>query len=323
MTELPRRTLLGGAIGLTAAAAAPALAQQGGGGSGGAKPTPPSSAAQERPPTDPAKPLAGKVALVTGAARGIGAACALELARMGADIALVDIAQPDALKGVLDYPLASRADLAQSEAKVRAEGVRTASAVADTRRFDQMQAAVAKASAALGGIDILVAVAGVDHGEDDLDHYSEAKYAAIVDTNLHGTLNTVRAALPQIERRQGGRIVMIASLAGRRGNEKYLCYTASKWGVIGLMKGLAQELGPKGIAVNCVAPSGVATVLYEKSMPAAEYEKKAGEGTVLPVSILQPADIADAVGFLVSPKAKWISGATIDVNGGRSAMLNA
>lgn len=94
-------------------------------------------------------------------------------------------------------------------------------------------------------------------------------------------------------------------------------------GVIGLMKGLAQELGPKGIAVNCVAPSGVATVLYEKSMPAAEYEKKAGEGTVLPVSILQPADIADAVGFLVSPKAKWISGATIDVNGGRSAMLNA
>ena len=201
MTELPRRTLLGGAIGLTAAAAAPVLAQQGGGGSGGAKPTPPSSAAQERPPTDPAKPLAGKVALVTGAARGIGAACALELARMGADIALVDIAQPDALKGVLDYPLASRADLAQSEAKVRAEGVRTASAVADTRRFDQMQAAVVKASAALGGIDILVAVAGVDHGEDDLDHYSEAKYAAIVDTNLHGTLNTVRAALPQIERR--------------------------------------------------------------------------------------------------------------------------
>ena len=139
---------------------------------------------------------------------------------MGADVALVDIAQPDALKGVLDYPLASRADLAQSEATVRAEGVRTASAVADTRRFDQMQAAVAKASAALGDIDILVAVAGVDHGEDDLDHYSEAKYAAIVDTNLHGTLNTVRAALPQIERRQGGRIVMIASLAGRRGNEK-------------------------------------------------------------------------------------------------------
>lgn len=199
--------------------------------------------------------------------------------------------------------------------------MRALSLVADVRQADQLDAAVRQTLARLDNLDILVAVAGINLGDDTLASYSEAKWAAIIETNVHGVLRTVRAALPGLRRRPGGRVVIISSLAGRRGNKKNLIYSTSKWAVTGLMKCLAAELGEEGIAVNAVAPSGVDTVLFEKGHTPEQVKAEAAEGTVLPVSILQPVDIARSVGFLAGPGGDFMSGSTIDVNAGRSAML--
>ena len=330
---LARRSMLGAAAGLTAALAAPAPtraqgaggARAGGGGaaSGDAKPTPPSSAEQASAagPVDPVRPLQGKVALVTGGARGIGRASALELARLGADVAVLDIAQPAALAGVADYPLASRGDLDEAERQVRALGVRAVAVVADVRQPAELERAVQQAVAGLGGLDILVAAAGVNLADDTLASHTPAKWSAIVETNVHGVLHAVHAALPALRRRPGARVIVVSSLAGRRGSPKSLVYTTSKWAVTGLMKCLAAELADDGIAVNAVAPSGVDTVLYEKGRPIETVKRDAAEGTVMPVSALAPVDIARAVAFLAGPGGRWMSGSTIDVNAGRSAML--
>ncbi|GAA0580443.1 SDR family NAD(P)-dependent oxidoreductase [Craurococcus roseus] len=272
-----------------------------------------------------AKPLAGKAALVTGAARGIGRATAVELARQGAAVALLDIADPDAIPELRGYRLASRAELEEAARLVRAEGARALPLVADVRDWEAMRRATERAARELGGgrLDVVVANAGIAI-DGKLARYEPAPWRAMLDVNLTGALNTVQAALPGL-RRPGGRIILVTSVQARTGSVASGAYATTKWGMTGLMKSLAAELGPEGITVNAVAPTGVDTPMVGR---ASEGRGKAHPCTVhsghaLPVDLLEPAEIATAIAFLAGPGAGFVSGTTLDVNAGKSAQLSA
>lgn len=273
-----------------------------------------------------AKPLAGKTALVTGAARGIGRATAVELARQGANVALLDVADPDAVPALQGYRLASRAELDEAAGLVRAEGVRALPLVADVRDRAAMRGAATEAARAFGGLDILVANAGIAiNGK--LSQPDPAAWQALLDVNLTGTLNTVQAAAPEL-RRPGGRIVVVTSVQARTGSVESGAYAATKWGLTGLMKSLAAELGPEGVAVNAVAPTAVDTAMIRRGGSGGDGGGSQGRpgarsGHALPVEVLEPAEIASAIAFLAGPGAGFVSGTTLDVNAGRSAQLSA
>lgn len=307
MADLPRRSLLtAAALAAPAAVAGAARAQD-----------------QAPPQSTSGKPLAGKVALVTGAARGIGRAIAVELAREGADVAILDIATPRGVQGVNDYPLASREDLDETERRVRAEGVRALPIVADVRDLERMTGAARRIGAELGGLDIVCANAGVNRATDNLEVWDQNTLEPIMAVNVGGVANTVKAALPVMTQRPGGRVIITSSIAGRRGSSG-LSYSASKWAVTGLMKSLAQELGKQGITVNAVAPSGTDTDMFFRGFTGTGSREEVAARTLRDsplagVGVLEPKDIADAVVFLAGPRGGRISGATIDVNAGRSA----
>ncbi|WGF88380.1 SDR family NAD(P)-dependent oxidoreductase [Marinivivus vitaminiproducens] len=273
-----------------------------------------------------AKPLAGKVALVTGAARGIGLASAVQLARQGAAVALVDIADPQAIPAISDYPLASPGDLSAAEEAIRAEGVDVLTMAADVRDAAAMAQAVEDVTTGLGGIDIVVTAAGVNVTDDTVDSFDQARWDAIMSVNVTGSLTTVLAALPALRERPGARVVLISSREGRVGTGS-LIYSTSKWAVTGLMKNLALELGPQGITVNAVAPAGVDTVLFHRSSGGqpneeqrAQMEDRSRASSVLPVGVLEPQAVGEAVAFLAGPGSAFISGSTIDVQAGRTAL---
>jgi NAD(P)-dependent dehydrogenase (short-subunit alcohol dehydrogenase family) len=305
MTER-RAVFSAAALGLAAAAAA--SAQQGGGAAD--------------------KPLAGKAALVTGAARGIGRATAVELARQGADVALLDIADPDAIPELRGYRLASRDELEEAARLVQAEGARALPLVADVRDWEAMRQASERAVRELGrggALDVLVANAAIAiNGK--LARHDPAAWRAQLDVNLTGTLNTVQAALPGL-RRPGGRIVLVTSVQARTGSVESGAYAATKWGMTGLMKSLAAELGPEGITVNAVAPTAVDTAMIRRARDEnADTNPRTASprsGHALPVEVLQPKEIATAIAFLAGPGAGFVSGITLDVNAGRSAELGA
>jgi NAD(P)-dependent dehydrogenase (short-subunit alcohol dehydrogenase family) len=268
-----------------------------------------------------AKPLAGKAALVTGAARGIGRATAVELARQGAAVALLDIADPDAIPELRGYRLASRADLEEATRLVRAEGARGLPLVADVRDPQGTRQAAAEAAREFGGgLDILVANAGIAiNGK--LAEPDPAAWQALLDVNLTGSLHTLQAALPVL-RRPGGRIIVVTSVQARTGSVESGAYAATKWGLTGLMKSLAAELGPEGITVNAVAPTGVDTPMVTRATggggrpdprPAPQRA-----GHALPVDLLRPEEIAAAIAFLASGDASYMTGAAVPVDGART-----
>lgn len=323
MMDIERRTVLAGAAGLSAAAlAGPALAQGRVTPPSGAEAIPTTSAAKEAP-FDPARPLAGKVALVTGAARGIGRACAIDMARHGADVALLDIADPNGVRGITEYQMASRAELAEAERLVRATGRRALSIVADIRDKPAMVRAAGRIAAELGGLDIVVANAAVFQSGAGIEAYDAGEFAALMDVNVLGTVNTVQAALPALRARRSGRIIIMSSIAGRWGQNRNPLYSTSKWAIQGLMKALALELADANITANCVAPGPVDTLLHVRGRSPAEVAQTNSADTVLPVSTLAVEDIARAVTYLAGPAGAWISGATIDVDGGRGAFKAA
>lgn len=275
-----------------------------------------------------ARPLAGKTALVTGAARGIGRATAIALARHGADVALLDIADPDAIPALKGYRLASRAELDEAVRQVQAEGVRALPLVADTRDLQAMRGAAEALTQALGaGPDILIANAGIAI-DGPLDEPDSAAWQAQLDVNLSGSLHSVQAALPGMRRRgTGGRIAIVTSVQARMGVTGSGGYAATKWGLTGLMKSLAAQLGPEGITVNAVAPTATDTAMIRRGNGGGNggdpREAASRSGHALPIPVLPPESIADAIAFLVGPGAAYVSGMTLDVNAGRSAQFNA
>jgi SDR family mycofactocin-dependent oxidoreductase len=266
----------------------------------------------------------GKTVFVTGAARGQGRAHAVRLAREGADVLAVDVCAP---LGTVAYPLATPADLAGTARLVEAEGRRVVTAQVDVRDADALGAAVADGVARLGGLDVVVANAGIGLMDPAAD--PRQAFRDQLDVNLVGVWNTVHAAVPVLlEQGRGGAVVLTSSafgLTGRGGDGTGGSdgYVASKHGVVGLMRTFATWLAPHGIRVNCVNPSGVATPMVLNPAvealfggPAEEAKSPDDVANLLDVTLVEPEDVSAAVAFLASDEARYVTGVALPVDAG-------
>ncbi|KGI69196.1 mycofactocin-coupled SDR family oxidoreductase [Mycolicibacterium rufum] len=259
--------------------------------------------------------VAGKRVLVTGAARGMGRSHAVRLAEEGADLILVDIC---ASLPAVEYPLATAEDLDQTAQLVEATGQRAVTAVADVQDGEMLTAAVDAGVAELGGLDAAIANAGVLTA-GTWDTTSSEQWRTVVDVNLIGTWNTCRAALPHLVDR-GGSIVNISSAAGIKGSPLHLPYTASKHGVVGLSRALANELAATNVRVNTVHPTGVETGMQPASLHGLLREKRPDLAPLfanaMPIVMAEAIDISNAVLFLVSDESRYVTGLEFKVDAG-------
>ena len=265
--------------------------------------------------------LDGKVAFITGAARGQGRSHAVRLAEEGADIIGVDICDQ---VGTVSYPMATREDLAETVALVEKLDRRMVSHVADVRDSAALKAAVADGVATLGRLDIVLANAGVMFqglapGRDD-EAFRDA-----VDIMLVGVWNTIQAALPTLrEQGQGGSIVITSSGNGLKGmvagtNGGNFGYAAAKHGTTGIMRMYANLLAPESIRVNMVHPTGVDTPMlvgFSGLDASANPVIAASLVNPLPVKVIQPIDVSNAIAWLVSDEARYVTGITLPVDAG-------
>jgi SDR family mycofactocin-dependent oxidoreductase len=264
--------------------------------------------------------LEGKVAFITGAARGQGRSHAIRLAQEGADIIAVDIC---AQIGSVGYPMATPEDLAETAKEVEALDRRIVARQADVRDEAGLRAAFETGMAELGPVDIVLANAGIapmSIGEEPHEAWQDA-----IDVNLTGVFNTVEIAIPSmIERGAGGAIVLTSSTAGIAGiggaGRGGLGYTASKHGVVGLMRSYANYLAPHRIRVNSVHPTGVNTpmVINDVMQSFIESDPSLSQAmaNALPVDMVEPADVSNAILWLVSDDARYVTGVTLPVDAG-------
>ncbi|MFJ9127739.1 mycofactocin-coupled SDR family oxidoreductase [Streptomyces sp. NPDC102340] len=260
----------------------------------------------------------GKVALITGAARGQGRAHAVRLAEEGADIVAVDICHD--ISDALPYSLATKEQLDETVELVQNTGRRCLAVQADVRSYAEIRAAADAATTEFGRLDIVVANAGVMSAGRAWE-LSEEAWDVVVDVNLKGAWNTARATAPgMIEAGEGGSIVITSSAAGIRGHVHYAHYTASKHGVVGLMKALSNELAPHRIRVNTVHPTGVSDTGITVGEPVEELavrEPLFGLAAMNPLApYVEPRDIANAVLFLASDEARYVTGLQFTVDAG-------
>jgi len=279
--------------------------------------------------------LSGKVAVVTGAARGIGRSTAIALAAAGADIAGIDIAAE--VSSTLDYAPATEADLFKTGKEVEAFGRRWMACKLDQRDLTAMRNAAVQIEKTFGGIDILFANAGIQGFASILD-MQDADWDDQIDVNLTGTANALRAFAPMMVRRGGGRMILTSSTQGQHGTKSGAAYSASKWGIIGLMKSAAMDLGDHGITVNALVPGLIDTTLtrhedrYAQVIDVAGGQPTGNEAkdeqtamsglakkSPLGVPMIQPDDVAPMVVFLASDEARMASGGTYSITAGDSA----
>jgi SDR family mycofactocin-dependent oxidoreductase len=254
--------------------------------------------------------VAGKVALVTGAARGQGRADALRLAQEGADVIVVDVCAP--LPSV-PYDSATPEDLAETVALIEKTGQRVISGIVDIRDLGKLREITDAAVAKLGRLDVIVANAGICVPKP-WDQVTPRIYEDTISTNVTGTWNTVMAGAPHLVRAGGGSIIVISSAAGLKVQPFMVPYTTSKFAVRGMAKAFAAELGKYGIRVNSVHPTGVSTPMGTGDMRAelgaaiAGYDRLGAMFTnMLPVEGTEPEDVADTVLFLASDESKYIT----------------
>ncbi|MCF8604071.1 mycofactocin-coupled SDR family oxidoreductase [Gordonia sp. HY442] len=272
--------------------------------------------------------LDGKVAFITGAARGQGRSHAIRLAQEGADIIALDVCAPIPSVERL-YPGASDDDMAETIDKVKQFGGRIVSAKADVRDFDAVAKVVADGVTDFGGIDVVSANAGIFVFGESSHLVSESDWDEVLDINLKGVWQTCKAVTPaMIDAGKGGSIIITSSTAGIKGTPNVAPYTASKHAVVGLMKTLALELAPHSIRVNTIHPTGVATdmILNEATfklfLPDEEHPTKEQAAPVftttnaLPVPWVEASDISNALLFLASDEARYITGNELKVDAG-------
>ncbi len=283
--------------------------------------------------------LSGKVAVVTGAARGIGRAAAEALAKAGADVVGIDIAGP--ISPILDLAVATPEELCATGRLVEATGRRWLAITLDQRDLPALREAASKVVKTFGAIDILFANAGIQAFKPILE-MEDQDWHDQIDVNLTGTMNVVRAFAPSIRDRAKatghGRVIVTSSTQGQHGTKHGAAYSASKWGIIGLMKSAALESGEYGITVNALIPGLIDTALTRHEDRYAQAVEDGGKQptgdeakdeqlarqaiiakTPLGVPWIDPADIAPMVVFLASDAARMASGGTYSVTGGDSA----
>lgn len=270
--------------------------------------------------------LAGKVALVTGAARGQGRSHAVRMAEEGADIVCLDICAP--IASITAYPPAAKADLTETARLIRAVGQRAVSFVTDVRDRPGLEAAVAAGVTQLGRLDIVCANAGIYQKAPALELEDEA-WREMIDIDLTGAWNTARATAPHLIRGgRGGSVIMVSSIAGIRAPENSVHYNAAKHGVIGIAHSLARELARYSIRVNAVSPGTVDTHMiqnesvwriFDPSNPRPTQASAIGPFTrfnALPIPWVDPIDVSHAVVFLASDEARYITGTVLPIDAG-------
>jgi len=244
----------------------------------------------------------GRVALVTGAGRGIGRAIALALAERGARTALV---------------ARTAAELEAVAAEVAATGAEEPPAiVADMGDPTQIAATAQRVAAELGPVDVLCAFAGFEPGPSTMDQVSEEDFRSVIDGNLTGTFLTLKAFVPGMTSRGAGSIITMSSAAGRLPGWSSYAYAASKSAILQLTRRVAQDVGKFGVRVNALAPSAILTRKQEARIPAHIREQVVKEQFVLG-RWGTPADCANAALFLASDASSWITGQTTDIAGGK------
>lgn len=261
--------------------------------------------------------LAGKVAFVTGAARGQGRSHAIELARAGADVVAVDICRDQVTP---NYPMGTAAELAETARQIEALDRRVVTAAADVRDAGRLAEVLVEAVGELGGLDVAVANAGICTLQP-WDEVTPEIWRETLDTNLVGVWNTLTAAAPHLIRRGGGSMIATSSTAGIKGLPFLGPYTASKHGVVGVARSLANELAKHRIRVNTVHPTGVDTPMLQgmgglNGLLGQDADLAPLFVNTLPVETVEPVDISNAVVYLASDEARYVTGTELTVDAG-------
>jgi SDR family mycofactocin-dependent oxidoreductase len=261
----------------------------------------------------------GKVALITGAARGQGRSHAVRLAEEGASIVAVDICAPLATP---TYPPATVDDLDLTVNLIEAAGGQAVRRQADVRDLQAMDAVVQAAIDRFGHVDVVVANAGIATFGPVADITPEI-WQEMLDVNLTGVWHTIKAAVrPMVEANRGGSMILISSVGGLKGSPWLAHYVTAKHGVVGLMRALANELAPHRIRVNTVHPTAVDTPMMSGSALSELISREPYLGrsyvdaNALPVTTVEPEDVSNAVLWLASEEARYVTGATIPVDAG-------
>lgn len=271
--------------------------------------------------------FSGRVAIITGAARGMGRSHALALAEVGADVVVTDIGRQIAS---VPYAMSAGERLAETAALVEKFGVRSEAIEADVRDREAMQVVVDRTLEEFGRLDVVVANAGIC-GFGPMPSLTQAEWDDMVAVNLTGVFNTFRAAVPPMVEAGYGRLVAISSGAGKMGTPNLSHYAATKWGVIGFVKSVALEVATSGVTANVVCPATVDTpmvhndALYGLFAPDIESPTRDAVRSryqvmnPMGVAWLDPAEISNAVLFLASERSGFISGETVEISAGGSA----
>ncbi|MDR5700463.1 mycofactocin-coupled SDR family oxidoreductase [Agromyces aerolatus] len=267
----------------------------------------------------------GKVAFITGAARGQGRSHAIRLAQEGADIIAIDICEAVPTN---DIPPATEADLQETVRQVEALDRRIVATKADVRDYDALKAAVDAGVAELGRLDIVAANAGIAGSPSSAEDITEEGWRTMVDINLSGVWHTAKATIPHLKAAGGGSLIITSSDAGLFGYPNLAHYVSAKHGVVGLMRTLALELANDMIRVNSIHPTTVATdmvlndTIYRLFRPDLENPTKqdfadaATAMNALPVPWVEAVDISNAVLWLASDEARYVTGVTLPVDAG-------
>jgi SDR family mycofactocin-dependent oxidoreductase len=267
----------------------------------------------------------GKVAFITGAARGQGRSHAIRLAQEGADIIAVDICAD--VPGI-PYQGATAADLAETVKQVEALDRRIIAAKADVRDYDRLKAVLDDGVAQLGKLDIVSANAGIGTSPHPSWELDEETWRTMIDINLTGVWHTAKAAIPHLIANDAGSIILTSSAAGLQAYENIAHYVSAKHGVVGLMRTLALELAPHHIRVNSVHPTQVDTPMIQNEATwrlfrpdldhptEADFAPASQAMNALPIPWVDPVDISNAVLFLASDEARYVTGVAFPVDAG-------
>lgn len=269
----------------------------------------------------------GKVAFVTGAARGQGRSHAVRLAQEGADIIAVDVCKP--IVENTSIPASTPEDLAETADLIKGLDRRVVTAEVDVRDYDALKAAVDRGVEQLGRLDVIVANAGIGNGGDTLDKTTEHDWQEMIDVNLSGVWKSVKAGVPHIiASGQGGSIVLTSSVGGLKAYPLCGNYVAAKHGVVGIMRSFAVELGQHMIRVNSVHPTHVNTPMimnegtWKLFRPDLENPGPDDMAPIcqmfhtLPIPWVEPEDVSNAVLFFASDEARYLTGVTLPVDAG-------